>query len=118
MPDSVADAESWGQSSLDMGDIHCCPPCVISYMARTQLAGGKLAVLVDPGSWNNLAGALWAQQVAREAVRCGLKSQIKEVVRTKSRFKTEIEKLPKIFISYGNKQLVYFNLYFISLSTR
>ena len=43
------------------------------YHINTQLADGRPAILVDPGSVGNLCGEYWAEKVANTAKRAGLK---------------------------------------------
>ena len=44
-----------------------------SYHIQTQLADGRPAILVDPGSVGNLCGDRWAEKVAETAKKAGLK---------------------------------------------
>ena len=44
----------------------------LSYISNTELADGRQALLVDPGSWNNLSGAPWSTRTAQLAQRNGL----------------------------------------------
>ena len=45
-----------------------------TYLNRTELADGRLAVLIDPGSWGNLAGQEWVRQAAKLGTKHGLSS--------------------------------------------
>ena len=41
------------------------------FHASTSLPDGRLAILVDPGAWTNLAGGKWARAMAEKALRAG-----------------------------------------------
>ena len=49
-----------------------------SYHIQTQLADGRPAILVDPGSVGNLCGDKWAEKVAKTAKRAGLKPSFQQ----------------------------------------
>ena len=40
-----------------------------SYLCQTELADGRQALLIDPGSWDNLAGTPWARRTNYFACR-------------------------------------------------
>jgi hypothetical protein len=42
-----------------------------TYVAQTELADGRQALLVDPGSWGNVSGKPWMRRSASLAVRSG-----------------------------------------------
>ena len=44
-------------------------PQAHSYISNTELADGRQALLIDPGSWHNLTGSPWARRTAVLASR-------------------------------------------------
>jgi len=48
-------------------------PTALGYHIRTQLADGRLSLIIDPGSVGNLCGDKWAKAVAQAAARHGKK---------------------------------------------
>ncbi len=49
------------------------PASSMSYAAETEMADGRQALLIDPGSWGNLAGENWVKRAAQLALRSGKK---------------------------------------------
>lgn len=86
-PSTAQDAQDWWGSSMSFDStsnsstIPTVPKAVTAagtgvqtYISNTELADGRQALLVDPGSWNNLAGAPWCRRTAVLAGRNGLKA--------------------------------------------
>ena len=75
-PSTAQDAAEWGGNGLttsipqvrtDEREIKSC-----AYISQTELPDGRQSLLIDPGSWGNLAGSEWAKRTAKLAVGQGL----------------------------------------------
>ena len=77
-PSSSQDAQDWWESSITFGGNRtssttsttavpkaaaAAGPNVHTYISNTELADGRQALLVDPGSWSNLA---WGSMVSKD----------------------------------------------------
>lgn len=75
-PSTARDAEEWWESTMTLTS-HPSEPRVprvnhqMSFISNTELAGGRQALLIDPGSWGNLSGTPWARRTAVLAGRSG-----------------------------------------------
>ena len=72
-PATNADAEEW-QSSMTLANQPQTATVeggsqAFSYISNTELADGRQALLIDPGSWHNLTGSPWARRTAVLASR-------------------------------------------------
>ena len=48
-------------------------PSALQYHSMTQLADGRLSIIVDPGAWTNLMGAKLARKLVKRAMAAGHK---------------------------------------------
>ena len=73
LPASSGDATRW-TSSLATGESTSPGSSnVLAYAAETEMADGRQALLIDPGSWGNLAGDQWVKRAAALAIKSGKK---------------------------------------------
>ena len=71
MPASQEDANDW-QGRTNFGEhktTNAATPSAGTYLCATELADGRQALLIDPGSWGNLAGSQWTRRTAALAIR-------------------------------------------------
>ena len=68
------------------GYIHCdarkaaagtCSPKGV-FISNTELSDGRQALLIDPGSFNNLSGKPWFRQTCKMAAAAGLRDEVSE----------------------------------------
>ena len=75
-PSTESDARQWGQTPSLQMDTDSATAGETSrasssacYMSSTEFSDGRQALLIDPGSWGNLAGSTWSRRTAQLAMQ-------------------------------------------------